>query len=341
MAIQERDLNWYLENDQEPTDVEAAEMALNGYVEYDDGQPVTAEEEAEETPPASVPDDKEPPAKPETPPVEKTEEPEGTGVLAADGETVIPYKVLRGARDQVNELQTTNAELQQQLEEMQAKLAATPGDAVPTVVPDDVKQDLVEVEFERIHGKSLEEFKEEYGEEQANLFLAPVRENLAFKKELSEIRQSLSARAAQEETAVKITVQDAIDANPVLVDWQQNDPVMWKAAVAVDEALQSDPEWSVESGKSYEERFAEVTRRLGHEPKPASPAQKTPGEIAAEKLAAAGKKVVVPSSLSDVPGGTPAAETLRDQAEGMSEAELTQAMIDNPKLQAELLASLS
>lgn len=348
MAIQERDLNWYLENEQEPTDEESAELSLNGFVEVDDGQPVTDPPVEEEPAPAATattddPDDKEPSSTTDTPD-NKDDDSGAKGVLSADGETVIPYKVLRGSRDQVAELQSQNSDLQQQLTDAQTRLeAGTPAgeETEEVVATGEITDAVVETEFERIHGKTLEEFREEYGEEQANLFLAPVRENLATKQELSAIRQSLNAREADEETAVKTSVQEAIDANATLVNWQQNDPVMWKAAVAVDEALQADEEWSAASGKSYEERFEEVVKRLGHAPEPEPSTTKTPEEIAADKIAAANKSATVPASLSEVPGGSPAAETLRDQAEGMSEGELTQAMIDNPKLQEELLASLS
>lgn len=335
MATQERDMTWFMENEVEPNEDQSAELALNGVAGVDDGQPVTdpPEEtpetvEAPETPEASeTPDDKAP---------ETKDEPEG--VLTQDGKTVIPYKVLRGARDQVSELQSQNADLQAQVEELSqsGEDESTPAQGI---IPDEITDEVVAAEFERQQGKSLDDFREEYGDEQAQLFLNPIKTNLELQQRLDRIENNEAEREEIEQLTVAEQIRNAIDSNSTLADWEQNDLPMWEAAKAVDNVLKADDTWK---NKSYGERFDEVVKRLtGKEPEtPSDPKPKTADELAAEKLAAANKGGNTPNSLSSVPGGDPAAETVRDQVDGMSESELISAMSD-PKKQEELLSSLS
>jgi len=337
MANEQRDMTWFMENEVEPTDEQSAELALNGYAEVDDGQPVT--DPPEETPPAEKADVEKPETSAETStetPDDKATETESEGVLSQDGKTVIPYKVLRGARDQVNELQGQNAELQARLEELeqQTEQESTPAQEA---VSDEITDEVLAAAFEREQGKSLEDFREEYGDEQASLFLNPIKTNLLLQQRLDRIEANESNREAAAVATEAEKIRLAIDGNATLVDWEQNNTAMWEAAKAVDNLLKADETWS---NRSYKERFEEVVKRLTGKEPDSIPKTKTAEEIAAEKLAAAGKGNNVPNSLSSVPGGDPAAETMRDQAEGMSETELINTMLD-PKKQEELLSSLS
>lgn len=366
MAAEERGVEWFIENGIEPSEEQAAELALGGVatVEVDgepanEDQPVTDQVKEAKTEEAEEPAEPEVKAEKAEPDVKAEEadqeDKEAKGVATQSGDGIIPYSVLRGARDQVNHLQSQNAdlqrkfdELQQQIEAARASDATQPQQAAPAVSTADIEitDEAVAKAFERAQGQSIQDFIEEYGEDQAKLFINPLREslreNLALRQEINNIAQELRDRRESEEARAIDTVQGAIDAIPTLADWQQNNRVMWKAAIGADQELKQDPDWA---HKSYHERFTEVVRRLGGaldvETDDTPDDKETIDAKAKEVLAAASKKQpAVPTSLSSVPGGAPAAESLRDQAEGMSPAELQRLAETNPEKLEEMLESL-
>jgi hypothetical protein len=365
MAAEERGVEWFIENGMEPTEEQAAELALNGAATVEvDGEPANEDqsvtdqvkeaktEEADEAEPEvkaekAKPDDKAEEADPE--------DKSAKGIATQGGDGIIPYSVLRGARDQVNQLQAQNADLQRQFEELRQQIEAARTEdtattqRAPTITTADIEitDEAVAKAFERAQGQSIQDFIEEYGEDQAKLFINPLRENLrenlALRQELTSIAEQLRSQRESEEARAIDTVQGAIDAIPTLADWQQNNRVMWRAAIGADQELKQDPDWA---DKSYHERFTEVVRRLGG-PVDVETAdtpddkQTTDAKAAAVLAEASKKKPAVPTSLSSVPGGAPPAETLRDKAEGMTPAELQQLAESNPEMMEEMLASLT
>lgn len=350
----EVDMQYFLENEIEPTLEQANELATSGTVDLGAESTETEEATAETTETQPVTESTESledagdktstDVKAETEDAATDEEETEAPVSTKDGQSTIPYSVLKGSRQQVVELKSQNADiaaeneaLRQQIEEVRQ---AGPDTSAQPEVSNEVTEDTLLAEFQRKYGQSYEDFVSEYGDEQAKFVLTPLRESLElrneFNNELTAIRQELQDRSIREEADAIDTLQAAIDANPTLSDWQQNNEAMWKAAQAVDSVLKADPDWS---GKSYQERFGEVVKRLGHsESAPSVETEdKSVEEKAKEALDKAGKPVL--TSLSSVSGGTPAAETLRDQVEGMSNTEL-QSQMEDPDKMRELLDAL-
>ena len=338
-----RDMQYFLENEIDPSEEQQNELATKGYVEMDDEspaaettetQPVTETveslEDAGDTTTTDVKADEEVPDEEEAP------------VSTKDGNATIPYSVLKGARQQAHELKSQNADITSENEELRRQIEeakqSAPETTAQTETSNEVTEDELLATFQRKYGQSYEDFVGEYGEEQAKFVITPLRENLElrneFSNELTAIKQELTERNQIDEAQAVDTLQAAIDANPTLTDWQQNDKAMWEAAKAVDNVLKVDPDWS---GKSYQDRFTEVVKRLGKSEPTVTTDTQTVEEKAKAALDKAGSPVL--TSLSSVAGGTPAAETMLDKAEGMSNIELQNQMEDPDKMQ-ELLDAL-
>lgn len=343
----QRHLSWFIENEVEPTDEQLAESAINdGMITVSEGDP-GADQPATDTGAAA-------PAESETAATETapTTKPAGMSdedwaeiktlvVKTKDGQGDIPYDVLAGSRQQVAALKQQNEGMAQELEQLRATAAAAAPNSPAGTIPNpagEIPNEVLMTAFEQSQGRSYDELEEEFGEDQAKLFLNQIRDNLLLRQDLANIRESIDS-AGDEGSADE--VQDAIDAIPDLVKWQQLDGDMWKEALREDAHLRESPLWA---GKSYQERFTEVTRRLGGsvEPAPTTTADnKTAAEKAAEVLAKTATTVAqVPTSLSSVPGGAHEAETAADKAEGMSNEELLDLAMTNPDRYAELLEAI-
>ncbi|HHL45301.1 MAG TPA: hypothetical protein ENJ24_01875 [Gammaproteobacteria bacterium] len=189
-----------------------------------------------------------------------------------------------------------------------------------------------EQEFERLYGVSVEDFREEYGDVQATMFLNQVSENLVLKQQLGEVNSAFKSQQEQEQANVQQSLQDAIDANPVLSDIQQNNPALWEAAVAMNGyLLKTDDEYFE---KGFAERMSYIAEQIspsktstGSEDKPAN------GEIPKPEPK-------TPTSLTDFPGsGESVDQTELDRIASMSDGELDRVMAD-PVMADRILANL-
>jgi gas vesicle protein len=221
------------------------------------------------------------------------------GVLSADGKHIIPYPVLKGAREEADRVRQLNEELAAQVESLKAQLAQKPGDTVDVDLDTD-GQDKTDALNERL--KQLAEDFPEFGEVAKTLtsrITALQGEVNAFKNERQAEQHDVARRN-------QLTVREAIDNNPDLVLWEAEAPKAWDRAVKIDVELRQDPEWV---GKPIQERFNEVVRLtrayLPDAPKPiASAAKETRSEIdqrVSQALKEAGD--FVPESLTHIPGG--------------------------------------
>ena len=295
-----KDLDYYLEHQDEiPEDPELLEqLALNGKIEpaaKEEGEPGEEGEKEKEEP------------KP---------------VETRDGKHTIPYSVLEGARKEAVTLRTQLEEVQRQNEEITQKLAvAPPEEKADAAQPPDSFEDR----FKNLYGRSVTEFREEFGEDLAAMFEAQTKNTIELESQIGEISQGTQARADQEQVEVKRMVQEAIDQNTILSDWQQNNPILWEAARALDIAmLRSEPDkWA---SHSLSERFDEVCRQMGRDPEKAAveKSQEDLDRKADEKVAQA--KTRAPTSLSEFPGGAPADQSAMESIERLSTVELAAKM---------------
>lgn len=146
----------------------------------------------------------------------------------------------------------------------------------------------------------------------------------AQQKTIEGLAQRDAVRVQTEHLTREQQLQADIDSVPALAKWQADqDPSMWNAAVAVRQTLGRDEAWK---GKPQVEVFEEVARRLGGQVSPPVTSQQqnqtgtTPGAKAASALQAAQLRAV-PHTHSDLPAGTPVAQS---ELEGLSGLDVTQ-----------------
>lgn len=223
------------------------------------------------------------------------------GILSKDGTRVLPFSALqaerrahRAAAGKAATLEEELAEAKKLIEDLKAGKTTVDGEAITEA---DVKQ--------------MEEDFPEKGKQLRKLF---ERANNA-EREAADAKASAKAKASAgaEDPLADNPIQDAIDGIPLLLDWQMNDKEKFARAVEHDDVLKKSPKWV---GKTYDERFAEATRRTADEydiefEKPKAPSPKAgdkpaakPQPTAAEAAAAAKRKP--PESLSEFKGGSSA-----------------------------------
>ena len=256
------------------------------------------EKEPEQDPPLATaePEPEKVEAGSETPPLE--------GILTDDGKHVLSMGVLKGERQKVSSLKKQNEDLRAKLDE-----ASKP---VEPAVPVD-NRPAEEIEFERLHGVKIDDYREEYGDVQATMMLTTLKENLSLKEKVESIESDRKQEVETADEADKRNIRTAIDATPVLAGWEAEDPAMFDAAIAMNASLiASDAAFAA---KPYSERFALLVEKLGGKPQDTTVVPINPSKD--------GEALNVPASFSDIPGsGTDVAHDDLTRIEQMSEAEL-------------------
>lgn len=261
-----------------------------------------------------------------------TEEAEGP-IVARDGKGAIPYAVLQAERRR-------NAELQRQLEE--ARRAPTAAAAAPAAAAADGSADEgaeAAAEGEDLGGL-LEELRAEFPEK-----LVKVVELALQRATTAEARAAAIEEVSSR--SVRQNVQDVVDSDPVLSAWRDaDDQTLFDMAVEEDTRLRRDPQWA---DRPMVERYETVKQivslrsgtPLPNAAPPSAPAPAAGGTppVTTPNLAAAAAAVLQqaasknagrPLSLSDLPAGTPPAQSEQETAAGMS-AQALEKMFSNAK----------
>ena len=249
-------------------------------------------------------------------------------IQAKDGKSTIPYEVLDGTRKENQTLKSQLEEKAAENERLQRELEASAQHASD----DDGSgseggsegqgsiDDRVLAKFHEMHGMTPDEFEEEYGDNLKDSFLRQTKESIELNDKIEFIANE---REREHAMSVQDTVQTAIDSIPALAKIQANDPVLWNAAVAIDQSLRETPEFA---DKSYQERFTEVAKRLNLEVGDSQPQQTTGRKSGGDDDS--GDNPGVPASLSDFPGGSPPAQSETEEVGRMSVTDLA-AKFDN------------
>ncbi|MFY3289112.1 hypothetical protein ACOTEE_27680 [Achromobacter xylosoxidans] len=240
-------------------------------------------------------------------------------VLARDGKNVIPYQVLQQERERAIRAEQMVRDLTTKLEQDQA--AAQQGKATKSL-------DLDQIVDEQL----LEQLREEAPD------VARRMDNLIdLAKSLSEqvdagrpaAEEAEAARREQQVQAL-VTVEDTIVSIPKLAHLRTTAPAEFNEVAAIDAMLRAKPAWQ---DKPLAERFGAALRMYEAEhgaielPDPATAAAgKPPADPAArvaEAVAKAKAEASGPSTLSDIPGGQPAATSEADAIAALSGSALT------------------
>lgn len=260
---------------------------------------------------------------------EDEQEEEKPVVLTKNGKGVIPYENYQGLR-------VENATLKEQLQQLQqarTDLEALKKEQAQARSPegrDEIQKQLTE---------RIETMREDFPDIGSSLDTVNKLITV-LSKELSDEKAANKARAEAEETAkqksIDEQVQEAKENNPHLLHWESNDEDAWREAMMQDQALLNIPKWAK---KPYEERFAEVVKRvkavMPEATEPPTLKQPEEPEKVAEKAKAKLAKATVkkPTTLSDIEGGgQPLSE--QELAANLSGHELAKKLMQMPDSKA-------
>lgn len=214
------------------------------------------------------------------------EAPKVAGVASKDGTRVLPYAALQAERRAARHERTAReraeqeaASLRQQIEDLKA--GKTPAK--------ESTNELSEEELAALADNFPEAAK-------------VVNQVKDLQAKVAKLTPAKAEPEAKTEAPADDPIQEAIDAVPLLLDWQTSDPEKFARATAIDEVMKTSPKWR---NKPLHERFEHVAKQVADEfdiPFTETPRATTPNkDTATTKVSAAAR--TVPSTLSDFKGG--------------------------------------
>lgn len=261
-------------------------------------------------------------------------------VLSKDGKHLIPYEVLRAERERA-----ARAELM--VQDLAAKLQAD-RDAAENGQKSGTRS------LDQIVDKDVLAQLREEAPQVADIIDNLVQANKAMDEQLRTIRPAVEESEREQRVQQVMTVEDAIAANPKLSHLRANDPAAYNDVATFDQVLRQQPRWKDEpldkrfdaAVRMYEAAHGAIDLPGNKQATPTTPAaQPKPADTAkrvAEAVAKAAESAAGPSTLSDIPGGSPAPVEQDDALSDMSSYALTQRFMDMTPEQIEAqLARLS
>lgn len=246
-------------------------------------------------------------------------------IESKSGKHTIPYSVLEAERErnrqlaqQLEEQQNANAELSQKAQQNEQSIANVTAQLEAKGLdtdsmfanPDDISPDQW-AEMEADYGPMAKMMKTLLANQQAMTTQAPATQP-------TQATQGLDP------------LENAINANADLSNWQKTDPDRWTHVVQMDSKLKADPEWA---NKSLDERFAQAAKLTKTAFGDDQTAQDRANKVIQEKTQAA------PDSLTDIGGGPTGTKSDLEAMESMT-AEQIEAHLDSmPQSQVDALFS--
>jgi len=208
-------------------------------------------------------------------------------VKSKDGKHEIPYSVLEYERQQRQQLEQQLIERQQEIEQLQTSYQKT--ESALNNVKTKLEQQGADVEEmfanpDDITEKQWAEIEEDYG------VLGKMMKKLISQQQ-SNVQQIEQAAPAAD-VDPNNDLQQALNANPELMQWRDGDINRWTEALRLDNELRESPDWK---NRPTTERFAHVVQQTKQAfgEKPQSPADRAKQIIDKTEQAA-------PDSLSDL-----------------------------------------
>ncbi|MAO49847.1 MAG: hypothetical protein CML16_03065 [Pusillimonas sp.] len=261
------------------------------------------------------------------------EDPEKSFIQSKNGKHAIPYSVLQGERERAIRAEQAARELAEKLALMEKSKES--GETVKTAdVGDIVDPELLDTLREESPG------------------IADVLDRLIGKINTLESEHAKTSSFVQEgtkEAAVQrqLTVEEAIAEVPKLSHVRTNDPEKYNEIAEFDQMLRAQSKWH---SRPMKERFEAAVRMYesanGPIELPGSSGGQPDDEATEQKVAAAVAKAQKqgngPNTLSDIPGGAPAASNDHDALGEMTSTALTERFMGMTQEQIEAeLARLS
>lgn len=233
--------------------------------------------------------------------------PSVAGVLGKGGKAVLPYTVLKGAREEARRERIARTQAEERAAQLEREIADLKAGKKPDDEAEDDGLDEFAVDFPSAK-KLVDELRE-------------LRKKVAQPSAAPKQQEGPQGNDAQQEDPA-VALQEAIDSVPLLAEWQHTDPDKWARAIEHDRVLSTSNKWK---GKPVTERFEHVARIVADEfdvPYPA-PTRQTEDDTDAKKTrqepnkqqpsrsrtdpneAVKGAKRTAPNTLSDFKGGAP------------------------------------
>ena len=222
---------------------------------------------------------------------------EAEGILSANGKHVLPYDVLKQERAEKAALKAELEAARKAVEDLRN------GGAVG-------KQSLAE--FTGMTEEELAELQE-YFPDQYDGFVAALQKANEAEAKLSQYEAAERQRQEQINREIAMTVQEHIDNNPLLREFQK-DPAKWEVCKNIDNSLRNDPETA---SLTMQERFERVAKSVAQLYGIKTESEAPKPEV--KKAEVAKPKV---NSLSDLPAGSSPEASELEKLEDMSAAEL-------------------
>ncbi len=262
-------------------------------------------------------------------------DPDKAVVKSKDGKHEIPYSVLAKEREDRIRAERMAQELTEQVELL--KQAKATGESVKT-------RDLSEI----VDAELLAQMEEE-SPTVAKTLKALMSTITELDEELGRVKPLAAQSERESQIQHQVSVEDAISTIPKLLHIRTADPAAFNEVADYDQFLRAQPKWQ---GKPMQERFEAAVRlyeaangeiELPNARKaPASQSADTTQAKVDAAIKAAEAQAQGPHTLSDIPGGVPAASTHEDALTELSSMALTERFLHMSPEQIEAeLARLS
>lgn len=177
------------------------------------------------------------------------------GILAKDGKHVLPYSVLENTRAAKAELDSRVAALEGELK------ALKEGD------PNAARQEELQKDIDELQ-KLAEQVQEDYGEDMGAVMATIIKKTVGLTERNAALEKQIQeAAAARNESPPddgdeRRQIQEAIDANPVVAEWQSRGDNTWykRAVDTYNQALENNAEFA---GLTVAERFERLPDMVG------------------------------------------------------------------------------
>lgn len=174
-------------------------------------------------------------------------------VKSKDGKHEIPYSVLEYERQQRKQLEQQLMEMQQEREQLQANYQQT--ESALNNVKAKLEKEGLDVEEllanpDDITDRQWAEIEEDYG------VLGKMMKKLITQQQANV--QQIQQAGAEAGAEFNTELQQALNANPELLQWQDSDTDRWTEALRLDNELRKLPEWQ---NRTTAERFAHVVQQ--------------------------------------------------------------------------------
>jgi hypothetical protein len=233
---------------------------------------------------------------------EKGEVDESTrpSILAKNGKDTMPYGVLEGTRNNLNDARSELSTANTRIEELESVVDGLKQDAGKAANAEKELHDGKDAPLTADGKLDVEKLREDYDDDLVDIMIGMHKETQAANEKfdtLSEKFEVVTNKNVESEEAVqRNSVQEAIDSNAFIAEVQAKGGDDWDTAIAIDKSLRMNPLWKE---STYAERYEEIAKQMGDK-SVATTEGDLDNKVDEALRKAEGKQ---PTSISDLDGG--------------------------------------